>query len=363
MSDSAFHKHAAQLRTLIEAALREELQQADWPVSLRTAVEYSLMAGGKRLRPLLVLLACEACGGQVAQALPAACAIEMIHTYSLIHDDLPSMDDDDYRRGRLTSHKQFGEALAILAGDCLLTQAFLTVAAPASGMAGGSGRLPFAATELVRVLAHAAGGAGMVGGQVLDLEAERGPFLKDTTESDSSTRFSGCNGSIPSDLPGRLGAADSAGLSGVGVNSETIPRISSENSPNPNGPDRVEELSRIHRMKTGALIVASLDMGALCAGADSVHRERLKRYGQCIGLAFQIADDLLDVTGDRDRLGKSTGKDADLGKLTYPGLIGTEASRSRALQLVGEACACLEILDVRGRWLRELAEFIVERDH
>lgn len=298
MPTETFHEHLSRLRRQVESALSSQLQAADWPQNLRDAVEYSLLAGGKRLRPVLVLLANELCGGSDELALPAACAIEMIHTYSLIHDDLPSMDNDDFRRGRPTSHKVFGEALAILAGDCLLTQAFeVLAAAPVD---------PARRIELVRVLAAAAGGSGMVGGQILDLEAER---------------------SHAPDL------------------------------------NRVDHLTRIHTMKTGALIAAALELGAVCGNADRDSRQRLRQFGYNIGLAFQIADDLLDVTGDDARLGKVTGRDADLGKLTYPALLGVDASRQRAAELIEQACQLLSPWGAPGLRLRELARFIVERDH
>jgi geranylgeranyl diphosphate synthase type II len=256
---------------------------------------YSLLAGGKRFRPLLVLLACEACGGETEAALPAACAIEMIHTYSLIHDDLPAMDDDDLRRGRPTNHVVYGEALAILAGDGLLTLAFEIVARdiqPAS-----------AAAACCADLARAAGMAGMVGGQVADLEAE-----------------------------GR-----------------TISTL--------------EELEAIHRRKTGALLSSALTMGARIADASPEMVDRLGQYGRCLGLAFQITDDLLDVRGDQKALGKAVQKDASRGKLTYPVLLGIEASELRARQLIAEACRCLEPLGERRRRLESLAHFVLERDH
>ena len=308
MSGSEFQTHLEELRTVVEAALKVELRRAGWPDSLKEAVEYSLSAGGKRLRPVLVLLANDVCGGKQDDAIAAACAIEMVHTYSLIHDDLPSMDDDDFRRGRPTNHKVFGEALAILAGDGLLTQAFETI----SSAKVDPGRV----TELVRILAIAAGGGGMVGGQVLDLAASQAQSL----------------------------------------NSE-------QNDSNRTAETRVVELTRIHKMKTGALITAALELGAVSACAEQENRSRLRQYGHCIGLAFQITDDLLDVTGDPARLGKTPGRDADLGKLTYPSLLGIELSRARAQQLVQDACEAVDAFGERSVWLKELARFIVERDH
>jgi geranylgeranyl diphosphate synthase type II len=327
MPAEAFHSHLSALRTQVEAALAESIHGAAWPDSLRAAVEYSLMAGGKRLRPVLVLLSSDVCGGRFEDAMPAACAIEMIHTYSLIHDDLPAMDNDDYRRGRLTSHKVYGEAVAILAGDCLLTLAFETLA--------GCELDAIRRSELVRILGTAAGGRGMVGGQVLDLEAERGSFLANV-----SAETAGVQRSIQAEVSNSC-------LNNSNQTSET----------------RVEELTQIHRMKTGALIAASLEMGAVSAGASPEQRRKLRDYGHCIGLAFQIADDLLDVTGDAAKLGKTPGRDIHLGKLTYPALLGLEVSRRKALALIQEACESVQIFGDSGQHLQELARFIVERDH
>jgi geranylgeranyl diphosphate synthase type II len=295
---------------MVEVALQAEIDRATWPQSLKEAVAYSLMAGGKRLRPMLVLLGCEACGTDPARALPVACAIEMIHTYSLIHDDLPAMDDDDFRRGRPSNHRVFGEAMAILAGDCLLTLAFETL--------GNSDFSDSARVELMKVLASAAGGSGMVGGQTLDIEAER-----------------------------RNG--------GSSEDSEVRSNLSTEKS--------VEQLNSIHKMKTGALITAALELGAICGNAVAEHRRLLRQYGEYIGLAFQISDDLLDVTGDGVKLGKDTGRDVQLGKLTYPGIFGIAESHKKAANLVDSACQVLLPLGTRGTWLQSLATFIVERDH
>jgi geranylgeranyl diphosphate synthase type II len=352
MSGSAFQVHVDELRTTVEAALRLELNRREWPGSLKEAIEYSLMAGGKRMRPLLVLLANEVCGGQRADAIAPACAIEMIHTYSLIHDDLPSMDDDDFRRGRPTSHKVFGEALAILAGDGLLTLAFELMASVQSD--------PGRVSESTRILALAAGGGGMVGGQVLDLEAERGPFGKaESGKPKAENQKAGCEPASRA-VQNVNAPADSAASSSV---TSSLTMESGKNDPNRTAETRVEELSRIHKMKTGALIVAALELGAVSAGATEDSRTRLRRYGQCIGLAFQIADDLLDVMGEQTRLGKTPGRDADLGKLTYPALLGIEPSRARARQLVQDACDAVNVFGEGGVWLKELAKFIVERDH
>jgi geranylgeranyl diphosphate synthase type II len=353
MTNTTFQGHLDDLRSIVEPALRSALSRADWPSSLSAAVEYSLMAGGKRLRPVLVLLANEVCGGSVEAAVPAAVAIEMIHTYSLIHDDLPSMDDDDFRRGRPTSHKVFGEALAVLAGDCLLTSAFeIVTSAPLP-----TGQI----AELVRILASASGGGGMVGGQVLDLEAERGSFL--TAENSASlsemTSNTGCRA-------GEIADSRTAEFTDSSEQSEAFHSSNGDlraNDSNQTAETRVVELTRIHKMKTGALIAGALELGAVCASADSVSRNQLRRYGHCIGLAFQIADDLLDVTGEQTKLGKKPGRDVDLGKLTYPGLLGINESRQKAEQLVQEACRAVEVFGNRSVWLKDLARFIVERDH
>ncbi len=337
MSPELFQQTFATVRTTVEDALTETLQSRHWPDALKRAVEYSLMAGGKRLRPILVLIATDVCGGDRTNAVPAACAIEMVHTYSLIHDDLPSMDDDDLRRGRPTSHVVFGEALAILAGDALLTLSFETLATASV--------VPNVTADCLKVLAEAAGGAGMVGGQILDLEAERGPFPDGENSADR-------------DFGGNIGAvADDSAVPLERAEPET------SNATGSNDVIHVEHLVQIHKMKTGALITAALELGASIAEATAEQRQRLKEFGQCVGLAFQIADDLLDVTGDNERLGKETGRDNELGKLTYPSLIGVEASRQKAESLVDRACAALEVFDSRADFLRQLARFIVERDH
>ncbi len=283
-------------RECVNARLADYMQPVqDCPSRLREAMAYSLLAGGKRLRPLLTLLACEAVGGIPEAALPAACALEMVHTYSLIHDDLPAMDDDDLRRGRPTNHKVYGEALAILAGDALLTLAFEVVARDIQP--------PAVAAACCADLASAAGDCGMVAGQVVDIEAEQ------------------------------------MGLS------------------------TVDELEAIHRRKTGRLLTCALTMGGRIGEASPETLEILKNYGQAVGLAFQITDDLLDVSGHADKLGKGVGKDADAGKLTYPGLLGIEESRRRADALVRQAIQLAGQLGPRGQRLVELARFVGQRDH
>ncbi len=263
------------------------------PATLHKAMRYSLLGGGKRLRPVLVLTSGEACGASPAPLMSVACAIEMIHTYSLIHDDLPCMDDDDLRRGRPTCHKVFGDAMAVLAGDALLTHAFLTLAdAPLHAAARAS---------LVREIAAAAGaGRGMVGGQVEDLEGE-----------------------------GR---------------SLTL-----------------AEVEGIHRAKTGALIRASVVAGGITAGASSETLSALGLFGERIGLAFQIVDDLLDLTQTSEQLGKTAGKDLAAHKSTFPALLGVDASRLRATQLLEEANEALSPLGAKARRLHEIARLLVER--
>ncbi|MDA1014788.1 MAG: polyprenyl synthetase family protein [Planctomycetota bacterium] len=284
------------LRLRVEDGLLQYLEQdADCPPRLREAMSYSLMAGGKRLRPVLVMLACEACGGDAKDAMPAACAIEMVHSYSLIHDDLPAMDDDDLRRGKPTNHVQFDEATAILAGDALLTLAFEILAADV--------RPADVAAKCCADLASAAGCRGMVAGQVVDLEGE---------------------------------------ASGVRT---------------------IEHLESIHKRKTGRLLTSSLTLGARIGGANVEMLDSLRFYGQSIGLAFQIADDLLDVTGDVDKMGKQVRKDSGHGKLTYPELLGIEGSRARARALVDQACQRIAPFGERGRRLEALANFTIERDH
>ncbi|MDG1898167.1 MAG: polyprenyl synthetase family protein [Fuerstiella sp.] len=337
MPAQLFQEYYARLKTQVDDALQRQLDAQDWPAPLKEAVEYSLMATGKRLRPVLVMMSTEVCSGTGAAALPAACAIEMIHTYSLIHDDLPSMDDDDLRRGRPTSHVVYGEALAILAGDALLTLAFETLAAAPVSAA--------VTVDCLRSLGTAAGGGGMVGGQVLDLEAERGAFF-------------GVN--VSTNNP--IGGVFSVDAAQVAVD-ETGGQVDSSIPSSDENLIRVEQLSQIHKMKTGALISTALQLGAAVAEAPSEQRESLRDYGARIGLAFQIADDLLDVTGNDDKLGKETGRDRELGKLTYPSLIGVEASRQKATALVNGARDALAPFGETADHLVELAQFIVERDH
>jgi geranylgeranyl diphosphate synthase type II len=306
---SALDEYLERARHRIEEALDEYLpatsEDADaaCPARLATAMRYSVLGGGKRLRPVLCLMAVEACAGNREAALPAACALEMVHTYSLIHDDLPAMDDDDLRRGRATSHRAFDEATAILAGDGLLTLAFEVVAKNV--------RPSTAALRCVGILAEAAGPSGMVGGQMADLLAE-----------------------------GRTER------SGRRADTEVTLAV----------------LEAIHRRKTGALLRAPLKMGAVIAQASEGCVEALDRYGRAIGLAFQIVDDLLDVQGDESKVGKRVGKDSELGKWTYPRFLGVDGSSRRARQLADEAIAALEPFGPRGELLKNLALALLERD-
>ena len=263
---------------------------------LREAMEYSVIGAGKRLRAALVIESAYVCGADRERAMPVACAIEMIHAYSLIHDDLPCMDDDDYRRGKLANHKVFGEGIAVLAGDALLTQAFWLLST-----------LPVVASvswdntvRIIQEVAQAAGAEGMVGGQVADLDAEARP------------------------------------------------------------PD-ARLLEYIHTHKTGALIRASTRAGALRAGADGETLERITEFAGHFGVAFLIVDDLLDVEGDPEKLGKKTGSDARQGKLTYPRLYGIERSRSMAEKHIASAQSALAPFGERARILRELAQFVAVR--
>ena len=297
--DSYLKTNGARVDRTLASLLKTRPEQ---PESIRKAMSYSIFAGGKRLRPILVIAAAECCGLEGSKVLKTACALEMIHTYSLIHDDLPAMDDDDLRRGKPTSHKVFGEAIAILAGDGLLTYAFEAAAANAAEL-HLSGP---AAAELIRTVARGAGTQGMVGGQVADLEAE-----------DWTTRNHGFK-------PGK-------------------------------------HLEYIHLHKTAALISASLDAGAVLAGASQALRGRLQRYGRAIGLAFQIADDILDVVGDKKKLGKK-GSDAANKKLTYASLYGVEKARRKAEALIVEAHRELAPFADKAKPLHDLADYIIKRD-
>ena len=281
---------------LCEEALETALP-IQYPETIYEAMRYSLLSGGKRLRPVLCLATCEMLGGIIDIAMPTACALEMIHTMSLIHDDLPAMDNDDYRRGNMTNHKIYGEDIAILAGDGLLAYAFEHIAMQTENVP------PQRILQVIAKLGRAVGAAGLVGGQVVDLESEG--------KSDIS----------------------------------------------------LKTLNYIHKHKTGALLEISVLSGGILAGATQENLERLSTYAQNIGLAFQIIDDILDITATQERLGKSIGKDQQAKKVTYPSLWGIKKSQELAEELVAEACSKLEIFGVKAQPLLALAYFIISRDH
>ena len=281
--------------TTVEGYLREvAARQIHAPGRLREAIEYSLLAGGKRVRPTLVLESAAACAGKSnGFSLAAAGAIELIHTFSLVHDDLPGMDNDDLRRGRPTNHKVYGEAMAILAGDAMTTMAFEILATDSD---------PGVAVKLIDELSHASGPQGMIGGQVLDMEGEQ-----------KSLSY--------------------------------------------------EALKRVHAMKTGALLTAACRMGAVSVCASDTQLTALTSFGRYLGLAFQIMDDVLDVTASSEQMGKATGKDAEKGKNTYPSLLGLEQSRAEAQRQLGLGLAAIDGFGKEADGLRTLARFVVERQH
>ncbi|GAA4845770.1 polyprenyl synthetase family protein [Paenibacillus vulneris] len=299
-TDSSIQHYLEQKTALIEAELAESLPEI-WniPDSLRESMMYSLMAGGKRLRPILVLTAVEALKGSIEEAIPVALAVEMIHTYSLIHDDLPAMDNDDYRRGKLTNHKVYGEAMAILAGDGLLTHAFYSIvqAYRAYGVPAET------IVEIVEDLSRLAGAPGMVGGQAADMLGEQG-------------------------------------ITGL------------------------EQLEYIHLHKTSDLIVFSLKAGGHLGGATPKQLQALEKFGQHIGLAFQIQDDILDVIGDEEKLGKPVKSDEKQQKVTYPYFVGIEASKEKVVQLTEQGKQAL--IDADFPYvdrLLQLADYLIQRDH
>ena len=304
------------LRPQIEKALSAACEFGDGcPETLGSAIRYALLAPGKRLRPALVLMAAEACGGEIDEAMPGAVAVEMIHAYSLIHDDLPAMDDDDLRRGRPTVHIAYDEATAILAGDALQPLAFEHLSQRVSD--------PVRAVEAIRILAAAAGPERLVGGQADDLAAE------------SSTK---------------------------NKNSDSEPELLCDAKRKE--PIRtVEHLESIHRRKTGALFTASIEMGSVLSGAQANARQSVVSYASDLGLAFQVVDDLLDHVADENRLGKWVGKDIDRGKLTYPGLLGIDGAREKAEHLIESAMSHLELFGDAAWRLRWLAEYVLKRTH
>jgi geranylgeranyl diphosphate synthase type II len=281
-------------QTIVEQALDRSIDVV-YPQTIYESMRYSLLAGGKRLRPILCLASCELMGGTTEMALPTACALEMIHTMSLIHDDLPSMDNDDYRRGKLTNHKVYGEDIAILAGDALLAYAFEYIARESTNVP------PTNVLKVIAHLAHASGAGGLVGGQVVDLESEG---KTDTT---------------------------------------------------------IDTLQYIHTHKTGALLESCVVTGAMIAGANDQDLQRLSKYAQNIGLAFQIIDDILDITATQEELGKTAGKDLTAQKATYPKLWGLEQSKLEAARLVNEAKDLLSPFGDMAQPLQFLADYITDR--
>jgi len=281
---------------MIDRALDRFLPKANTqPPTIHQAMRYSLFAGGKRLRPILCLAAAEACGGKIEKAMPLACAMECIHTYSLVHDDLPSMDNDDFRRGRPTCHKVYGDGIAVLAGDALLTIAFEIVshAEPTSR---------YNMSTLLREVAVAAGSQRLIAGQVADLEAEG----KKTTR---------------------------------------------------------DELSYIHKNKTAAILTTTVRIGGMSANANPQKLAAVTKFGRALGLAFQVIDDILDVTQTSEKLGKSAGKDIAAQKATYPAVIGLDASRAEARRLTRQAHRALSIFGVNATALHALANYLLEREY
>jgi geranylgeranyl diphosphate synthase type II len=288
--------YLADRRAFVDAALDRYLPAVTArPERLHEAVRYSVLAPGKRIRPILVLASAESIGGSPDSVIQTACALECIHVFSLIHDDLPCMDNDDYRRGRLTNHKVYGEAMAMLAGDALLTLAFELIAENIATVA------PDRIVTALKLISNATGTWGMVGGQVVDIESE-----------------------------------------GKQID--------------------VETLRYIHAHKTGALLTVSSLVGAVLCGADEAQQAALQKYGKSIGLAFQIADDILDIVGDQEKIGKPVGSDEGNDKATYPKLFGLDESRKMAHEEVAKAVAAVEGFGEPAEPLRAIARFIVERD-
>ncbi len=281
---------------LVDAELRRQLPRENVrPVTIHKAMRYSIFAGGKRLRPILCLAAAEACGGLVENALAPACAVEIMHTYSLVHDDLPCMDDDDLRRGRPTSHKVYGEGVAVLCGDALLTEAFTIIAqTPATKR--------YTAREYVSELANTGGSRKLIGGQILDLEGEGKSLTK-------------------------------------------------------------KQLIQIHEAKTAALLTSSLKLGGMTANVTPKKLEALETFGYNLGLAFQVIDDILDVTQTTEQLGKTAGKDEAVEKSTYPSVIGLEASKAEAARLTKKALGALKPFGKNAARLEEIAHHMLDREY
>ncbi|ADG82550.1 polyprenyl synthetase family protein [Thermincola potens] len=299
MNKKAFLKELKRKVNIIEEALSQYLPGEDeYPETIHQSMRYSMLAGGKRLRPVLVLAAAEAVGGDVKKVIPAACAIEMIHTYSLIHDDLPAMDDDNYRRGKPTNHVVYGEAIAILAGDALLTLAFEVL----SSLVEEPGIDPQKVLRVIKEISLAAGSRGLIGGQVVDIGSEN-----------------------------------------LDISAET--------------------LKYIHIHKTGALFKAALKTGAILSSASEEQITALSRYAHFLGLGFQITDDILDIEGDTEKLGKPVGSDIKKKKATYPSIFGLQEAKQMAREAVAESLMSLEGFDERADFLREMARYLLERDN
>ena len=282
------------MKSLTEAALEQYVQPEKLPQkTIYEAMRYSLLSGGKRLRPILMLLSCEACGGHAEDAVPFACALEMVHTYSLIHDDLPAMDNDELRRGMPTNHVKFGEAMAILAGDALLNRAFEVASSKSSIPADRT-------VEAIRILSEASGAYGMIGGQVIDIESENKAIT-------------------------------------------------------------AEELKHLHALKTGAIIRAAGKMGAVIAGAEQEKMDALDAFCLNLGIAFQIQDDILDVTGTEETLGKPIGSDAENGKTTYITLYGKERAGELSEEYTKRAVDALSVFGEEKKYLVALAEHLTNR--
>lgn len=296
---SAFHlkDYLESRRCRINQALTRCFPVHSAQTEIMDAMNHSLHAGGKRLRPILCIAACEAVGGSTAEAMPACCALEMVHTYSLIHDDLPAMDDDQLRRGRPTCHVAFSEATAILAGDALVTKAFQILADHAVTRDSTEQTIWL---RVIQQLALAAGHQGMIEGQMQDMQSERIQLS-------------------------------------------------------------MEGLEQLHRLKTGALIMAAVAIGAEIGEASPRHKDALSRYASNIGLAFQVQDDILDIEGDPERLGKTVGTDQRHGKNTYPALLGLRAAKAKAESLTGQALHALDIFDTKVEPLRAIAKYIIAR--
>ena len=280
----------------VDAALDLFLPKAKArPATIHTAMRYSVFAGGKRLRPVLCLAAAEACGGEISSALAPACAVELMHTYSLVHDDLPAMDDDDLRRGRPTCHKVYGEGMAVLCGDALLTESFIVLAQTAATKR-------YSTREYVTELAVTGGSLKLIGGQVMDLEGEGKKLTK-------------------------------------------------------------RDLVRIHEAKTAALLTSALRLGGMTANATPAKLEALTHFGHALGLAFQVIDDILDVTQSTEVLGKTAGKDEAVEKSTYPAILGLEASRKEAARLTKAAMDALKPFGKKAARLQEIATHLLKREY